>query len=208
MHPGTIGTRLKTITSGLVLAIALASCGAQATLLPGNANAQQQTVNAPESTITISGGYELDPRDNGRPVVLIAAALGVSSEVFREAFSKVNPAGAGQTPSDARVHSNKAVLLEALGPYGITNEQLDRVSDYYRYNRSAGEMWPTTPATIEATISNGQVTGVRLIDGGAGYTSLPTITINGHPEVRLNVTLAYGTDLATNGSIVSVSLAD
>lgn len=208
MHPGTIGTRLKTITSGLVLAVALAACGAPTNLLAQPQNTQSQTVNAPESTFTISGGHELDPRDNGRPVVLIAAALGVPSEVFREAFSHVNPAGAGQTPSDARVHSNKAALLAVLGPYGITNEQLDRVSDYYRYNRSAGEMWPTTPATIEATISNGQVTGVRLIDGGAGYTSLPTITINGHPEVRLNVTLAYGTDLATNGSIASVTLAE
>ena len=36
-----------------------------------------------------------------RPVVLIAAALGVSSDVFREAFSHVRPAPAGTRPDPA-----------------------------------------------------------------------------------------------------------
>ncbi len=47
--------------------------------------------------VTFSGGHGTDPRDYGRPVVLIAAALKVKPEVFRKAFSGVRPArGAGR----------------------------------------------------------------------------------------------------------------
>src|SRR3954464_1418244 len=83
--------------------------------------------------VTFSGGHETDPRDHGRPVVLIAAALGLMPDVFRDAFSRVRPARDGRDPEPAQVRQNKAVLLDALEKYGITNEQLDRVSDYYRY---------------------------------------------------------------------------
>jgi hypothetical protein len=33
--------------------------------------------------VNFSGGHETDPRDHGRPVVLVAAALKVRPEVFR-----------------------------------------------------------------------------------------------------------------------------
>ena len=46
-------------------------------------------------TLTITGGHETDPRDRGRPVVLIGNALGVTPEIFRDAFSHVKPAAAG-----------------------------------------------------------------------------------------------------------------
>src|SRR5436190_8396245 len=82
--------------------------------------------------VTFSGGHDTDPQDRGRPVVLVAAALGVKPEVFREAFRGVTPARGGKpTPEQAR--SNKEALLKVLKPYGITNERLDEVSDYYRY---------------------------------------------------------------------------
>lgn len=42
--------------------------------------------------VVFSGGHETVGVDHGRPVVLIAAALGVKDEVFREAFSHVHPA--------------------------------------------------------------------------------------------------------------------
>ena len=44
--------------------------------------------------IKFSGGHETDRRDGGRPVVLVAAGLGVSPELFREAFRGVTPARA------------------------------------------------------------------------------------------------------------------
>src|SRR6476620_1732883 len=109
-------------------------------------SAQGQTVREAPTTrvpIVFSGGHETDPRDNGRPVVLIASALGVPPEVFRDAFSHVTPARAGQEPDPSQVNKNKAALLQALGPYGITNARLDEVSNYYRYNASAGEHWPS-----------------------------------------------------------------
>src|SRR5438045_1713230 len=64
--------------------------------------------------VTFSGGHETDPKDGGRPVVLVAAGLGVKPEVFREAFRGVTPARDGRpTPEQAR--KNKEALLKVLG---------------------------------------------------------------------------------------------
>src|SRR4051794_34240316 len=66
--------------------------------------------------VTFTGGHDLDPRDNGRPVVLIAAALGVKAEVFREAFRGVTPAGNRQ-PTGEEARRNKEALMKVLAPY-------------------------------------------------------------------------------------------
>src|SRR5215218_9651255 len=82
--------------------------------------------------VTFSGGHETDPKDHGRPVVLVAAALNVKPEIFRKAFSGVKPAhGRGPTGEEAR--RNKEALMKVLGPYKVTNDRLDEVSNYYRY---------------------------------------------------------------------------
>jgi len=66
--------------------------------------------------VTFSGGHDTDPKDHGRPVVLVAAGLGVKPEVFRKAFSGVTPArGRGPTGEEAR--RNKEALMKVLGPY-------------------------------------------------------------------------------------------
>ncbi|HAH49538.1 MAG TPA: hypothetical protein DCM07_32810, partial [Planctomycetaceae bacterium] len=64
-------------------------------------------------------------------------ALGVEPEVFQQAFSNVKPARGG-APSAARVRANKEVLMSALGKQGITNDRLDTVSNYYRYQPERG----------------------------------------------------------------------
>jgi hypothetical protein len=156
-------------------------------------------------TVRISGGHATDARDNGRPVRLIAAALGVPEAVFRDAFSKVTPAAGGSEPDPAQVQRNKAALLEALAPYGVTNERLDEVSDHYRYSGSAGEVWPRKAAVAKATIENGRVVAVTLVGGGAGYSSTPTVKVPGH-AAKLKVRLAYGKTLSTNGRVRSIAL--
>ncbi|KXK15985.1 MAG: hypothetical protein UZ14_CFX002000161 [Chloroflexi bacterium OLB14] len=130
---------------GLVfLMFVMVACGnnQQANQINTESSNTQIVSGTDEVQVIISGGYELDPRDNGRPVILIASALGVPEEVFREAFSHVNPAGAGSSPSEEQAQANKAALMNVLAPYGVTNDYLDEVSNYYRYNRSAGETWP------------------------------------------------------------------
>ncbi|WP_127584417.1 hypothetical protein [Paenibacillus koleovorans] len=171
---------------------------------PDRTDSAASDPNAP--AVAISGGFQPDPVDRGRPVVLIAAALGVPTEVFREAFSGVTPAGNG-SPSSELAQRNKAALMSVLGPYGITNDRLDEVSNYYRYSESQGEMWRHTPASATATITDGVVTGITITNPGAGYTSDPTITIqtpNG--PVRAVATIAYTQDFATNGSITGITL--
>lgn len=187
--------KTTTLTIGLAALLLLAGC---TTAAPASTPAAD-----PEITVSITGGLETEPVDDGRPVVLIAAALGVPTEVFRDAFSGVHPAGDGE-PSEADAQANKAVLLSVLGPYGITNDQLDAVSNHYRYMGAAGEIWPTSPATAEAIVEDGVVTGVRVIDGGSGYTSAPVITLSTGQTATAE--LAYGTDLATNGSIATITL--
>jgi hypothetical protein len=154
--------------------------------------------------VTFSGGHETDEKDKGRPVVLIAAALGVKPEVFREAFSGVTPAkGRGPTREEAR--KNKAALLKVLGPRGVTNERLDEVSDHYRYRPGKGELWKHAPAKAYALVEGKKVVKVVVTEAGSGYSSAPTATVNG---VKLKVTLKFGKDLKTNGSVEKVEVAE
>jgi hypothetical protein len=161
--------------------------------------------NAPKGTVIFQGGYETDPRDHGRPVVLVAAGLNVPTDVFRDAFSGVTPARGGEEPQEGQVRLNKQALLKVLAPHGVSNDQLDTVSNYYRYNQGKGEMWKNRPATATAVITNGVVTGFKLTDAGVGYSSPPTVTVAGY-EVHATVTLSFGTDLATNGSVKAITL--
>ncbi len=156
--------------------------------------------------VTFSAGHETDPRDHGRPVVLIAAALGVPSQVFRDAFSHVTPAHGGERPEPAQVQANKRALMEALGPLGVTNERLDEVSNFYRYPPGRGGLWKVTPAEAVAVISAGKVTGVKITNPGAGYTTAPDVAVAGAPGVKVKATLHFDKDLATNGSISSLTL--
>lgn len=163
--------------------------------------------NSANFAVTISGGYETDSRDNGRPVVLIASALGVPSEVFRSAFSLVTPANGGQEPEPAQVAINKSALLSVLGAYGVTNDSLDTVSNYYRYLASAGQVWARTPATATAIVSDGVVTGIQITNPGSGYSSTPTIKIAGATGITATATVAFTKDFATNGSISAITLS-
>jgi hypothetical protein len=156
--------------------------------------------------LTFSGGHDTVGEDRGRPVILIAAALNASPEVFRDAFRSVKPAPAGQQPDPAQVRLNKQTLMRSLAPYGVTDERLNTVSNYYRYSRSRGEMWRITPAAGYATVQNGGVTGITVTNGGSGYSSAPDVSINGMPNVSLAATLSFGTDLAKNGSIQQIKI--
>lgn len=170
-----------------------------------NSNSENNVINV-KISLSINGGYDTDPRDHGRPVVLIAAALNVPPEVFREAFSHVTPAPAGQEPDPAQVQLNKEALLKVLSPYGVTNDRLDEVSNYYRYNGSAGETWTRTPAKLAVIVTDGKLTGIKIINGGSGYSSTPTITITGAEGATAIAVVSYGTDFDTNGSITAITL--
>lgn len=154
--------------------------------------------------VVFSGGHDTLTEDRGRPVILIAAALGVKPEVFREAFSGVRPAGPGRGPTGEEARRNKAVLMEALGKHGITNERLDEVSDFYRYPPGRGGMWAHQAAEVNALIKDGKVIGYEVVKGGAGYTSVPMVTVPGHPEAAATVELAYGKDMEKNGGVSAV----
>jgi hypothetical protein len=155
--------------------------------------------------VVFSGGHETDSRDNGRPVVLVAGALGVTPEVFRDAFSRVHPAPAGSRPAPGQERQNKAVLMAALGKYGITNDRLDQVSNYYRYVRSQGQMWPAKPAVANALVKNGVVVGYEIVSGGAGYSSVPTVTVPSIKGVTPTIKLGFNKDFAKNGAIVALT---
>jgi hypothetical protein len=155
--------------------------------------------------VKFSGGHETDPRDNGRPVALVAGGLGVKPERFREAFRGVTPSRNGP-PSREEARRNKEALLKVLGPLGVTNERLDEVSDYYRYRPQDGERWPTSSAKAEAIVENGRITRIVVLDGGSGYNTSPTAAVEGI-TTPLRVTLKFGADLKKNGSVATVEIA-
>lgn len=157
--------------------------------------------------VTFSGGHETDPQDGGRPVVLVAAGLGVKPEVFREAFRGVTPARGGK-PSPEQAHSNKAALMKVLKPHGITNDRLDEVSDYYRYRPQKGELWPTTAAKAHAVVVDGKIKEIVVTEAGAGYSSPPKVAVKGFDAQEFEVTLEFGKDLKKNGGVGSIELVD
>jgi hypothetical protein len=158
--------------------------------------------------LVFTGGHETDPRDHGRPVTLIASALGVPPDVFREAFSHVHPAPPGAPPTEDQVRQNKHELMSRLAPYGVTDERLNEVSNYYRYRNWAGEIWRHTDAAGYAMVQGGKVVSITMTNPGAGYSSAPMVSTPGagltvYPLARL----AFGTDLGKNGSIAKIDLA-
>jgi hypothetical protein len=110
-------------------------------------------------------------------------------------------------PSAEQAQQNKAALLKVLAPYGITNERLDAVSNYYRYNGSKGETWPKTQAAATATVTNGVVTGVTITNPGAGYTSTPTVILKGpNGTITAKASISYTKDFKTNGSVSAITI--
>lgn len=188
-----------------VACVALASIGVMG-LAACSAPAKPPASAPAAVSVRIIGGFETDSRDNGRPVVLIASALGVPPEVFRDAFSQVTPAGAGEQPDPRQVDKNKQALLQKLGPYGITNARLDEVSNHYRYNGSAGEHWPTVQATATPVVVDGKVTGFTITNAGAGYSSTPKVEVIGAGQVNAKATVTYTNDFRTNGSVTSIDV--
>jgi len=186
--------------AGLTLAALAALAGLALAIGPRPAAGKRSTA------VKITGGHATDGRDGGRPVVLVAAALGVPTAVFREAFASVTPAAGGEEPDPAQVQRNKAALLAVLAPYGVTNESLDGASDYYRFNGSAGEVWRRSASSAKAVVRNGKVVAVRIVKAGAGYSSAPRVTIAGYPKVRVRATIAYGKDLAKNGRVAKLTI--
>src|SRR4051812_18633565 len=176
---------------------------------PASAATKPADATKPDGTkipITFTGGHDTDPRDHGRPVALIAAALGVPDEVFRETFTHVTPASGGREPQPEQVRRNKEALMRGLSPYGVTNDRLDTVSNFYRYNGSRGQMWRNTPAAAYAIVKDGVITGISITDAGAGYTTEPRATIEGMKGIELKVTLTFGADFKQNGSIKEIAV--
>lgn len=157
--------------------------------------------------VTFSGGHETVPVDHGRPVKLIAAALGVQDEVFREAFSHVHPAGPGRGgPTEAEARANKQALMNALGKFGITDERLNAVSNFYRYAAWEGGIWKNKAAAANALVKDGVIVGYEIISGGCGYTTLPVVSVPGFANVPVTVELSFGKSFETNGTISAIAL--
>jgi hypothetical protein len=203
--------RIFSVVAATLVVIAASGCG-NGPPPPGNGDnnsgaSEQLIADAPAGTVVFRGGSETDSVDRGRPVALIAAALGVETEVFRQAFSGVTPAH-GRGPSEAEARANKKVLLDALGKFGITNERLDEVSNYYRYQPQSGEIWQHTPATATATVENGEVVSVKITNAGAGYMAPPTVVVAGHPDVKIEATIEFTQELQTNGRLASLTVVE
>jgi hypothetical protein len=160
---------------------------------------------AEENPVTIIGGHDIDPKlDHGRPCVLIAAALGVKTEEFREAFSGVTPAKDGK-PGEAEARRNKEALMKVLKPLGVTNDRLDEVSNYYRYRPQDG-IWKHKDAEAVAVVEGGKLVKVTVKEAGSGYTNPPKVTVKGFEKVELVVTLHLDKDMTKNGSIEAIEI--
>lgn len=155
--------------------------------------------------VTFTGGHEIGRQDYGRPVVLMGPALGVTPDVFRRAFSGVTPArGRGPSPEEAR--QNKDALMKVLAPYGVTNERMDEVANYYRFRPDRNELWPTTPAKAYAVVVAGSLKRIVVTEPGSGYSSPPDVRVEEVKGVALKATLHFDKDLKKNGGIAAIEI--
>ncbi len=155
--------------------------------------------------ISFSGGHTIGRNDMGRPVVLIAAALGVEPEVFREAFSRVTPARGGD-PDPRQAQRNKDFLLSVLSKHGVTNDRLDTVSNFYRFRPQQGELWRHQEAEGYAVVDRGMIQKVVITNPGYGYSSEPSASVSGFPQAKLKVNLTFDKDLTKNGRISTITV--
>ena len=157
--------------------------------------------------VAFAGGHDTDPRDGGRPIVLIAAALEVTPEVFREAFRGVTPAKGPRSQPTTRPRKNKDALMKVLKPYGVTNDRLDEVSNFYRYRPQNGELWRVAAAKAHAVVEGGKITQIVVDEPGYGYSSPPTATVSGLKDISLKVAIRFAKDLKKNGAVEAIELA-
>jgi hypothetical protein len=62
------------------------------------------------------------------------------------------------------------------------------------------EVWRVTFATAYATVKDGVVTRITIINPGSGRSSEPNVSVPGIPEVHVTAMRAFGKDFAKNGS--------
>jgi hypothetical protein len=160
-----------------------------------------------KAPIELTGGHEIGKNDFGRPVVLMAAALGVTPEQFREAFGSVRPArGRGPTAEEQR--KNKEALMRVLAPLGVTNERIDEVANYYRFRPQDGELWPTEEAEAYAEVKDGKIVRVVVTAAGSGYSSPPMVRVEGYEKAKLTARLLLSEELEENGGLAAVDVVD
>lgn len=162
---------------------------------------------AEEGTVLFRGGYDTKRVDRGRPVKLIAAALGVEEEVFREAFSGVRPSQDGP-PSEGEARRNKDVLMEALAKHGVTNDRLDEVSNFYRYRPGRDQLWKHEAAAAELVLQDGKPVEIKVTRPGFGYMTPPEIVVAGYPDLKVEAELEFSEDLQQNGSIKTLKIVE
>lgn len=156
--------------------------------------------------LQFSEGHNTDPVDHGRPVVLIAAALGVPEQVFRETFRHVHPAPTGDEPKPEDVRQNKQELLSRLAKYGVTNERLDEVSNYYRYRPESMILWRHVDAAGYAFMRGNKVVWIEITQHGAGYSTPPLVSVKGVGLTQyLCAQLEFSKDLTRNGSVATIT---
>jgi hypothetical protein len=96
--------------------------------------------------------------------------------------------------------------MKVLAPYGVTNERMDEVADYYRFRPQRHELWPTIDAKAYAVAEDGKIQRVVVTEAGSGYSSPPEVTVEGFANVQLKATLGFSKDLKKNGTIAAVEI--
>lgn len=187
--------RLPRVPARVVIAVLITLCATTG----GIARAGEQQL-----PLQFAGGHDLARHDYGRPCALMAAALGVTTDQFRQAFSGVKPAR-GREPSDEERRRNKEALMSVLSPLGVTNERMDEVANFYRFRPQNGELWPHREAVGYAVVDRSVVKRLVITDGGFGYNTPPTVTICEMPAVRLEAKLSFDKDMRKNGAVASVT---
>ena len=97
--------------------------------------------------------------------------------------------------------------MNALGKFGVTDDRLNAVSNFYRYPPGSRALWKNKPATANALLKNGTIVGYEITSGGYGYTRPPTVSAPGSDGAMAKVEISYGKYLETNGAVSAITIS-
>jgi hypothetical protein len=97
--------------------------------------------------------------------------------------------------------------MDGLGKYGITNDRINTVSNFYRYAAWEGGIWRNKPAVANALVKDGAIIGYEITYGGYGYTTPPTVSVPGLDGTLAKVELSFGKEFETNGAVSAITIS-
>ena len=141
------------------------------------------------------------------PINSISALTPSKVELFNSGNLNI---GSGSTLNiDAATAGSYAITKTGAGTVGLSaaNTYSEGTTLSAGTMNISGSAAPTRLAKVQASVADGVVTGYTVIDGGAGYTAVPTVLIS-YEGSGIPFPKATATAVISNGAVTAVTVVE